>query len=80
MKVKIIWISQFAIKDQLPIVMMSVNTFCAQKLTKRHADATKAPAIVTARQPYLFTNEDEIGPMSKYEKRKVPLVRLIDFN
>lgn len=42
--------------------MMSVNTFCAKKLRKRQAEASRAPAIVTARQPYLLTKEDEIGP------------------
>lgn len=42
--------------------MMSVNTFGAKKLTKRHAEASRAPAIVTALQPYLLTKEDEIGP------------------
>lgn len=29
---------------------------------RRQAAAIIDPAIVTARQPYLFTNEDEIGP------------------
>lgn len=27
-----------------------------------HIEAKSAPAIVTARQPYLLTNDDEIGP------------------
>lgn len=46
----------------LPIVIMSVRTFFAQTLIKRQAEANIEPAIVTARQPYLLTNEDEIGP------------------
>lgn len=45
--------------------MISVNTFCAYTLTRRQAAATIDPAIVTARQPYLFTNEDEIGPIAQ---------------
>lgn len=45
--------------------MMSVNTFGAMTLTKRHDEAIMAPAIVTARQPYLLTKEDEIGPGKK---------------
>lgn len=28
--------------------------------------AKMEPAMVTARQPYLFTKEDEIGPFAKY--------------
>lgn len=44
--------------------MMSVNTFGAMTLARRHAEATMAPAIVTARQPYLLTKEDEIGPIT----------------
>lgn len=42
--------------------MMSVITFFAQTLIKRQAAANIEPAIVTDRQPYLLTNEDEIGP------------------
>lgn len=43
--------------------MMSVNTFGAMTLSRRHDEAIMAPAIVTARQPYLLTNELEIGPV-----------------
>ena len=45
-----------------PVVKYSVRTFCAKTLSTRHAPARKDPAMVTARQPYLFTNELEIGP------------------
>lgn len=41
---------------------MSVKTFCAYILQTRQPDANKEPDIVTGRQPYLLTNEDEIGP------------------
>lgn len=43
--------------------MMRVKTLGATTLTKRQADAKIAPAIVTGRQPYLLTKEDEIGPL-----------------
>lgn len=45
--------------------MISAKTFGARTLIARQADARIAPAIVTARQPYLFTKEDEIGPFAK---------------
>lgn len=45
-----------------PIVKYSVITFCAKTLSTKHTKARTAPAMVTARQPYLFTNELEIGP------------------
>jgi len=45
-----------------PMVKYSVRTFCAKTLSTKHAPARKDPAMVTARQPYLFTNELEIGP------------------
>lgn len=48
----------------LPIVMMSVKTFRARTLTARQPEARIAPAIVTDRQPYLLTKEDEIGPLA----------------
>lgn len=41
---------------------MSVNTFCAKTLTSKKAAAISEPAMVTERQPYLLTNEDDIGP------------------
>lgn len=50
----------------IPIVIISVNTFCAKTLTIMHSEAKSAPAIVTARQPYLLTNDDEIGPEIDY--------------
>lgn len=56
--------------------MMSVNTFGAMTLTKRHDEAIMAPAIVTARQPYLLTKEDEIGPGKKKQAKKESWVRL----
>lgn len=46
----------------LPIVIISVRTFCANILHRRKPAANMEPDIVTGRQPYLFTNEDEIGP------------------
>lgn len=49
----------------LPIVIMSVKTFVAKTLHRRHADAHIEPAIVTERQPNLFTNVDEIGPVRR---------------
>lgn len=48
----------------MPIVKINVSTFCAQTLTIRHTPARKAPAIVTALQPNLLTNDDDIGPES----------------
>lgn len=53
--------------------MMSVNTFGATTLTKRHDEANMAPAIVTARQPYLLTKWDEIGPENIQEKNNLKL-------
>ena len=55
--------------------MMSVNTFGAYTLIKKHDEAIMAPAIVTARQPYLLTKADEIGPLIS-KKKKYLLVRL----
>ena len=48
-----------------PMVKYSVRTFCAKTLSTKHAPARNAPAMVTARQPYLFTNELEIGPVKQ---------------
>lgn len=45
-----------------PIVINNVKTFFANTLSIRQHPASKAPAIVTARHPYRFTNDDEIGP------------------
>ena len=50
-----------------PMVKYSVRTFCAKTLSTRHAPARKAPAMVTARQPYLFTKELEIGPAKQQQ-------------
>ena len=50
-----------------PVVKYSVRTFCAKTLSTRHAPARKDPAMVTARQPYLFTNEPEIGPTKQQQ-------------
>jgi hypothetical protein len=43
-------------------VKYNVTTFCAKTLSTKHTKERTAPAMVTARQPYLFTNELEIGP------------------
>lgn len=42
--------------------MISVKTFGARTLTARQAEANIAPAMVTARHPYLLTKLLEIGP------------------
>lgn len=56
---------------KLPIVIMSVNTFFANTLLRRQVAAHIEPAIVTLRQPYLFTNVDEIGPRPATQNRKI---------
>jgi hypothetical protein len=69
-----------------PIVKYSVRTFCAKTLSTKHAAARKDPAMVTARQPYLFTNELEMGPakqQTRYailEKGKTPSILSPDHN
>jgi hypothetical protein len=50
-----------------PTVKYSVRTFRAKTLSTRHAPASKDPTIVTARQPYLFTNKLEIGPAKQQQ-------------
>jgi len=63
-----------------PMVKYSVRTFCAKTLSTKHAAASTDPAMVTARQPYLFTKELEIGPAKQQthyailEKGKPPTV------
>lgn len=52
--------------------MHKTNMLFAQKLMNRKKHARKAPAIVTGRQPHLFTNELDIGP----EKNEQILVLL----
>lgn len=49
--------------------MISVSTFFAVTLHKRQPAASNEPAIVTGRQPYLLTNEDEIGPKDSANKK-----------
>ncbi|OIF88250.1 hypothetical protein A7N06_20455 [Acinetobacter baumannii] len=48
-----------------PIVMISVRTFWANMLTMMQLAAKMEPAMVTARQPYRFTNDELIGPDEK---------------
>jgi hypothetical protein len=66
------------------MVKYSVKTFFAKTLSTKYAPARKDPAMVTARQPYLFTNELEIGPAKQQthdailEKRK-PLPYYLPF-
>jgi hypothetical protein len=53
-----------------PIVKYNVMTFWAKTLSTKHTKARTAPAMVTARQPYLFTKELEMGPTQvKHEDR-----------
>lgn len=47
------------------MVNMSVVTQLAYTLHNKQPAANIDPAIVTARHPYLLTNEDEIGPNEK---------------
>lgn len=52
---------------------ISTKTLGAKTLAERHAEAKMAPAIVTDRQPYLLTKEDEIGPfyMTKQNQNEI---------
>lgn len=50
-----------------PMVKYSVRTFRAKTLSTMDTPAKKDPAMVTARQPYLFTNELEIGPAKQQQ-------------
>lgn len=52
----------FFFELKIPMVNISVVTFVAYTLHDKQPAANIDPDIVTARQPYLFTNEDEIGP------------------
>jgi hypothetical protein len=49
------------------VVKQSVKTFWAKTLSTKHAPAKKDPAMVTARQPYLFTKALEIGPAKQQQ-------------
>lgn len=57
----------------LPIVIINVRTFCAYILHRRKPAASMEPDIVTGRQPYLFTNEDEIGPLKDFKLDKMDI-------
>jgi hypothetical protein len=49
------------------MVKYSVRIFRAKTLNTMHTAASSDPAMVTARQPYLFTNELEIGPAKQQQ-------------
>lgn len=61
------------------MVMYSVNNEVANMLTNKQLLASTAPAIVTTRQPYLFTKILATGPVNIHKKNENISVKRLFF-